>query len=107
MLDAPPPFALTFARVVGAPEPPLAFLEPGGQAVIELPQAGSRLESLESHGSRPDYSFETLPSDGRARVRVRIASWAEDGERLVIARSRDGGRTVGLVGIHILGKATR
>lgn len=106
LIDTPPPFPLTRARVVGGASAGLAFMEPGSRAEIELPQAGPLLARVESHGSDPDYAFVPIATDGsaRRRVRVMIAPTATGGERLVVARATDGNVTVGLVGIHVLGR---
>lgn len=102
MIDEPVPFLLTRAVVVSGGE--LSALRPGGEAVFELPEAGSALASVKSYGSRPDYDLRAVDGGGKGpfRARVKIFAGAVEGERLVVARARDGRVAVGLVGINVV-----
>ena len=62
--------------------------------------------SLESYGSRPDYSLSNFRKKYKEtyQITIDVDSHAEEGERLVVARSYTGVIQAGLVGIHIIKK---
>jgi hypothetical protein len=102
-IDKISPFPLTRAVVRAGGS--LSSLKPGDEAVLEFPEAVGSV-SFEPYGSRPDYSFEPVPGSGsRGRnFKLKISPGAEPGERLVVARGRDGRAVIGLVGIYIAAK---
>jgi hypothetical protein len=102
-IDKISPFPLTRAVVRGGGS--LSSLKPGDEAVLEFPEAVGAV-SLEPYGSRPDYSFQPVPRPGGRGIdfKLKISPGAEPGERLAVARDRDGRTVIGLVGINIVPK---
>jgi hypothetical protein len=103
MIDRPAPFALAEAVCVAPSIGAHAFLKPGDEATLEIALMIDDLASLEIYGSEPDYKLLPVEKTGpqRYRVSVQVAPDAKEGERLVIARTRDGRIMVGLIGLHI------
>jgi len=100
MLDAPAPFRLTRAAAAGKK---LTRLVPGDSAVLTFPEAGGALASVKAFGDYPDYYFEPLKAGAASpKYRLKIFKRAVPGERLVLARHKNGKLTVGLVGIEVV-----
>jgi hypothetical protein len=99
-IDKISPFPLT--RAVARRGGSLSSLKPGDEAVIEFPEAVGTV-SFEPHGSNPDYYFEPIPGPGGrgTNFKLKIYPGAEPGERLVVAKGRDGRAVIGLVGINV------
>ncbi len=103
MIDRPTLFPLARARCV-APSPRAHMrLAPGTEATVEVEEIAHELESLASYGTEPDVTVLDLKRVGGGRYRFRVYARpdAAEGERLIVARARDGRSTVGLIGIHV------
>ena len=106
MIEQPVPFNLFWSRSRQPNRFCHSFLQPGVRGIFMISHINKNIVSLESYGSRPDYSLSNFRKKYKETYQVTIDfdPHAEEGERLVVARSYTGVIQAGLVGIHIMKK---
>jgi len=113
MIDKQVPFNMTHSMMVGRNyEAGLhCFLTPGSHTEMLFLWIGEgALRSVKRYGTNPDYDLSDLKWNKEFKsytVDVKADRFAEDGERLVIAKGDSGVVQAGLVGINVVRKAPR
>ena len=104
MLNRPVPFNLFWSRTRQPYRFCHTFLRPGTRGVFMISHINENVVSMEPYGNRPDYSLSNLKRKYMETYQVTVEAdpHAEEGERLVVARSYTGVTQAGLVGIHII-----